>query len=710
MRRRNILIELGTEELPPKVLKKLGEAFSNKFYSGLQTAGLLSEASAYQFYATPRRLAVWVSGVAPRQLDGVEERKGPALQAAYDDKGQPTKAALGFARSCQVDVSELTVAETEKGAWLVFQKPVPGLGLSEVVGQCLGDSIKQLPIPKRMRWGDSNIEFVRPVHWLLGLYGSDILACEVLGLKASRMTMGHRFHANKFITIPSADRYASTLKTSGFVMVDYQIRKETIEKQILRLADKANARVVIDPKLLDLVTGLVEWPQAILGEFDPRFLKVPSEVLISSMSDHQKYFHLVDETGSLLPLFVTVSNIKSKSPKRVRQGNERVLRARLSDAEFFWLSDQKILLSERVDSLKNVLFHRKLGSIHDKSRRIELLADNIVKQFPGDAEGNRALVSRAAMLCKTDLVTDMVGEFPDLQGVVGRYYATNQGERKLVAQSIDDHYLPRFAGDNLPKDKVSQSLALADRIDTLLGIFGSGEIPTGDKDPYGLRRSALGVLRILIEKKLNLNVFQLLQVGLNNYQESLEKPFENYDVLCNQVLDFIFDRLKSYYQSQGFSNDEVAAVLACRPSTPLDFDHRLRALSKFFRKSKSAAQALAAANKRIANILNKSDHNKQVISTVQTVDTTLVQEGAEKRLFDHLARIDTEVNDYFDNTQYDKAFEALAALREPIDDFFDQVMVMDPNEKIRQNRFTMLRVLRTLFLGAADISLIRHEQ
>ncbi|NKB62241.1 MAG: glycine--tRNA ligase subunit beta [Gammaproteobacteria bacterium] len=709
MRRRNLLLELGTEELPPKVLQRLGDAFSSRIFQGLENAGLLANTSSFQFYATPRRLAIWVKSVAPRQSDGVEERKGPALQAAYDSEGNPTKAALGFARSCGVDVSELEVREAEKGAWLVFQKQVPGRNLSEVVNQCLAESIKQLPIPKRMRWGDSDIEFVRPVHWLLGLYGSDILACEVLGLRASRVTWGHRFHANSAITLPSADSYLKSLKTTGFVMADYQVRKATIEKQILRLAHKANATAVIDPELLDLVTGLVEWPQAIIGEFDSRFLKIPPEVLISSMSDHQKYFHLVDDNGALLPLFITVSNIKSKSPKRVCQGNERVLRARLSDAEFFWSSDQNTPLSDRTESLKRVLFHRKLGSIYDKAKRIGLLADVIVQSLSDDVQSNQKLVARAALLCKTDLVTDMVGEFPDLQGVVGRYYATNQGEKKLVAQAIDDHYLPRFAGDNLPKGKVSQSLALADRIDTLLGIFASGEIPTGDKDPYGLRRAALGVLRIMIENKLDLNILHLLETGLKNYGQTQPSPFEQPEAICRQVLDFMFDRLKSYYHTRGFSSDEVAAVFACRPSTPLDFDLRLRALSKFFRKRKSAAKALAAANKRIANILSKSGSNIEVISAVKSVDTSLLREGPERQLFDELVRIDSQVTRYFNDNKYDKAFEVLAALREPVDNFFDGVMVMDPDEKTRHNRLTILAGLRTLFLGAADISVIRHE-
>jgi len=577
---------------------------------------------------------------------------------------------------------------------------VKGEKLNHVVNRCLNDSVRALPIPKRMRWGNSGTEFVRPVHWLLALYGSDVLRVEVLGLKANRITKGHRFHCPGDIRVPSADRYESTLKSTGYVIADFGARRSLVEKQIARLALKAKAKVIADEELLDWVTGLVEWPQALIGEFDRRFLDIPPEVLVSSMRDHQKYFHLVDEKGKLLPLFITVSNLKSKSPRRVRVGNEKVLRARLSDAEFFWRSDQAVALADRFDSLQHVLFHHKLGSIYQKALRIENLALVIADQLNLES----GLVSRVARLCKTDLVTDMVGEFPGLQGTMGRYYAIRQGENKKVAQAIDAHYRPRFSGDRLPEDRVSQSIALADRLDTLVGIFACGEVPSGDKDPFALRRAALGVLRILIEKKINLDVYELISTSHGEYARTLNNSFEGNSESCDRVFEFLLDRLKAYYQSKGFQHHEIAAVLAVRPRSPLDFDRRLKALSKFFRKRRKAAQSLAAANKRISNILAKSAPHLS-----ESFNFDLVRKKEESALAEELANVKSRVSDYFANGQYDRGFEVLATLRPSVDNFFDEVMVMDSDLRIRNNRLALLTELRNLFLQAADISAIKNE-
>ena len=477
-RRKNLLIELGTEELPPKALKILAESFSQSFYQGMVTANLVDDkVDSIKCYATPRRLAVWIKGVLPRQADLIEEKRGPGIQAAYDDQGNPTPAAMGFAKSCGVPVAKLETVKSEKGEWLIFRKKVKGRKLSDIVTHCLEQSIKSLPIPKRMRWGENQHEFVRPVHWLLALYGSDLVKTEVLGLKANRYTRGHRFHCPEQLKIQSADRYSSSLKTNGYVIADYAVRQSTILRQAQRMTAKSGARVVIDQNLLDEVTGLVEWPVALLGEFDKRFLKLPNEVLISTMADHQKYFHVVNDRKKLLPLFVAISNIKSKSPKRVRQGNERVLRARLADAEFFWNKDQETSLEDRVEDLKGVLFHYKLGSIHDKIERVSLLSEHIAREMGINSQS----VGHAVRLSKADLVTDMVGEFPALQGVVGKHYALNEGIEKEVANAVDAHYLPRFSGDKIPQQGVSQCVGLADRIDTLVGIFSCNEIPTGIK-------------------------------------------------------------------------------------------------------------------------------------------------------------------------------------------------------------------------------------
>ncbi|MEA3292592.1 MAG: glycine--tRNA ligase subunit beta [Pseudomonadota bacterium] len=700
-RPRNLLLELGTEELPPKALQRLGRAFADGIAKGLQEAGLLAGETEYRWYATPRRLAVWAKGVLPRQLDRVEERRGPALKAAFDDDGNPTRAALGFAGSCGVGVEKLERLETAKGAWLVYRRKVRGEKLARILDRCMEETVKRLPIPKRMRWGASEVEFVRPVHWLVALHGADVVDAGVLGLRADRYSRGHRFHAPGRLRVSSADRYASILEEKGRVIADYDARQGKIRQQVERLAKRTGGEAVMEQALLDEVTGLVEWPVALLGEFEKTFLQVPPEALVSSMSAHQKYFHMVNGRGRLLPAFITVSNIQSKSPKRVREGNERVLRARLADARFFWETDRRQSLARRADALQEVLFHVSLGSVYDKALRIEQLAGSIAKKMGVD----EALSRRAALLAKADLVTEMVGEFPDLQGVMGRYYAATDGEPAEVAEAIDQHYAPRQAGGELPRGRAAQAVALADKLDTLLGIFASGEIPTGDKDPYALRRAALGVLRILIEKKLDLDLEQLLSDGVEAYAVTPYIAVMPDAGTAEAVFDFMQERLRAWYQGEGYSAEEVASVLACRPSRPLDFHCRLLAVSRFLKRHAGAAGSLAAANKRIANILGKA---KEPVPARH--DPALLTEAAERRLAAALEETGGLADTLFDADDYTQGLTELAKLREPVDRFFDDVMVMCEDPALRDNRLALLGEMRRLFLQAADISHLRVEK
>ena len=695
------MIELGTEELPPKALKSLGQSLAESMYRFLSDAQLVEPGNdVYKFFASPRRLALWVRHVKPSQPDRLEERRGPSISAAFDSEGSPTKAALGFARSCGVSVDQLERSHTENGAWLTYRNRVSGEDVETLVNRGLEQAIRKLPIPKRMRWGAHSQEFVRPVHWLLAMYGSDVLPISVLGLTAGYWTSGHRFHAPGKIRIRSADRYLETLKEEGHVIADYGERRSMIERQIGRITKKMGVNAALNQDLVDEVTGLVEWPWAFYGEFDRRFLEIPAEVLVSSMRDHQKYFHLLDENGALVPGFIAVSNIKSSSPKRIITGNQRVLRARLADAEFFWNGDQKIALIDRKSALDRLLFHKKLGSVLDKIGRMRGLAQTIAGQI--DAKFHE--VDRACELCKTDLVTDMVGEFPDLQGIIGSYYANNQGEPDAVSLAIREHYLPRFAGDLLPEGKVSLCIAIADRIDTLAGIFACGETPTGDKDPFALRRAALGVLRIMIEKEMDLDLRQLISVALSQYANDGYKDLDTSSITEKLVYDFALDRLRAYYQPAGFDTMEISAVMSVAPSSPLDFHHRLLAVNEFFNHHADAAHSLAAANKRIANILSKQDGN-----IGETVNPELIKEEAEIGLFNHVERSGKNARSLFSEDRYSQGLVELASLKVPVDTFFDNVMVMDENVAVRNNRLALLNDIRKLFLEVADISLVRVE-
>ncbi len=715
VRRANLLIEIGVEELPPRTLQTLAEAFAAGLVRGLVEAGVLDDGpDNHHCFATPRRLAVLVRGVAARQPGYVTERRGPSLRAAYDDHGKPSRAAEGFAKSCGggVTVAQLDTLKNEQGAWLVYRQKVAGLQLAEIVTDCLGESVRRLPIARRMRWGARSVEFVRPAHWLLALHGAGVLKSQVLGLKADRFTRGHRFHATGKLRISNADAdadadgYAALLESEGRVIADFDRRRGVIQKQLAQLAAKAGARVVADAGLLEMVTGMVEWPRASLGAFDGAFLKLPGEVLVSCMGEHQKYFHLTDAKGKLLPRFIAVSNIASKSPARVRRGNERVLRARLADAEFFWNSDLKTPLASRTEELKGVLFHNRLGSLHDKTARVSQLARFTAEQLNTDADN----AAHAALLCKADLVTGMVGEFPELQGTMGRYYAKKAGEDKPVAEAIEQHYWPRYSGDRLPRTPLAQSVAVADRIDSLAGIFAGGEIPTGDKDPFALRRAALGVLRILIEKQLDLDLHQLLQASRDIYQTAAGAGSVTVTPdaeTIERVFEFMLERLKAYYQPMGYTAAQLASVMACRPSKPLDFDRRLKALSHFFAERPEAAESLAAANKRIAGILGKAVGD---FSAPARYDETLFREKAETELARQLDRIGARARSCFADNRYDRGFAALSELRRPVDLFFDEVMVMDEDAVIRNNRLALLGRIRELFLDAADISCMGAER
>jgi len=691
----DLLVELGTEELPPTALRQLGEAFAKGIAETLTEAGLTNQPQITGF-ASPRRLAVRISQVSRKGVDQTSERRGPALAAAYDDSGQPTAAAAGFARSCGVGVTELQTLRTDKGEWLVHRAVIPGAPAKVLIGPCIQQALEKLPIPKRMRWGSGTEEFVRPVHWLVVLHGGQVVPCTVLGVASGRISRGHRFMGQQTVRIASASDYEQSLKEEGAVIADFAARVAMIEHQVRRLGKKAGGQAVIDPVLLETVAALVEKPHAVLGRFDPDFLKVPQEALVSSMRDHQKYFHVVDAKGALLPAFITVSNIRSSTPARVRTGNERVLNARLADAKFFWETDATQPLGTRADELKNVLFHHALGSLADKTRRIEKLSGRIAEAIGGP----EPVCIQAAALCKADLVTGMVGEFPDLQGIMGQYLARHDGESAAVARAIEEHYLPRHAGDALPKSIAGQVLALADRLDSLVGLFIAAEEPTGEKDPYGLRRAALGVIRILVEKKLDLDVAALVEDAADGYAATGHPAGGHAKSHC---ITFILERYRALYATLGFAQDEISAVLEAGASRPLDFDRRLKAVSRF--RHHRDAPSLTAANKRIRNILRKSEE-----AIPAQINPELLTESAEIALSQTMLETAGAIAPAITRGDYAGALRGLAGLRPVVDGFFDEVMVMSPDPTVRANRLALLGQLNQLFLGIADISLLQTPE
>lgn len=683
------ILELGTEELPPKALLKLSAAFTDGVVKGLSEVGI--SAAQITSFATPRRLAILLREIPLKQPDQHIEKRGPALQAAFDDNGCATKAALGFARSCGVEVSDLAQKETDKGSWLYFQQHQPGKALSALLPEIVANALAGLPIPKRMRWGDRSDEFVRPVKWLLMMIDGDVVEANILGTPAANKTWGHRFHAPDELTFASAADYEATLQQFGYVVPRFEQRRELIVGQIHELAATLGGKVNIDEDLLDEVTALVEWPVAISGRFDEAFLEVPVEALVTTMQDNQKYFAVFDEAGKLLPHFITIANIDSKKPELVASGNERVIRPRFADAMFFWQQDQKVTLSSRLQSLESVVFQQQLGSIADKVIRVRALAGYIADALAADV----ALAERAAELCKSDLMTDMVGEFPKLQGIMGHYYARHDGEPEAVALAIEQHYWPRYSGDKVPEQATGQCVAIADRLDTMVGIFAIGQRPTGVKDPFGLRRAALGIIRIIIENELALDIAALCDKAAAGLADKLDAGNA-----AQEVLEYIVDRLKSYYQERAVRLDVIDAVLACKPALLTDVENRVVAVNEFLKHD--AAPALAAANKRISNILKKQ---KQAVS--EKVDESLLGEPAEQELHAKLGEVNASALAHFDRAEYLQGLNELAALRPVVDRFFDDVMVMVDDEALKQNRLALLQTLASSFLRVADFSRIQ---
>ncbi|NCF34914.1 MAG: glycine--tRNA ligase subunit beta [Gammaproteobacteria bacterium] len=682
------LIEIGTEELPPRALRSLSQNFGAIMQRALVEHDLAP--GALEVFATPRRLAVLFRDTPTRQPDQVIEKRGPALAAAFDDDGNPSRAALGFAGSCGVEVGQLERRETDKGSWLYFCSTQAGKSLQELLPQLLVTALAELPIPKRMRWGDRSDEFVRPVKWLLLMIDNEVVDTELFGLRSGNRSFGHRFHAPTSLEIASPGEYEETLLSQGMVIASFEQRRDAIRKLVEEAAARVGGSAHIEDDLLNEVTGLVEYPVAVCGQFDPEFLELPVEVLVTTMQENQKYFALFDDDGALLPHFVAISNIDSRKPEVVAGGNERVIRPRFADAGFFFAQDQKQGLDVMRFRLDSVVFQEKLGSLGDKTARIIRLAKYIASHSGADQD----LVRRAADLCKADLMSDMVGEFPKLQGVMGRYYAQLQQEEQSVCDAIEQHYWPRHAGDRLPQGPIAQALALADRLDSLIGIFGIGEKPGGDKDPFALRRAALGVLRIIVENRLTLDLRDLCQAAADGYHKQIDAA-----AVIDEVIDYVFDRLRAYYQEQGIGFDIVDAVAYSRPGQLYDCDLRIRALLEF--QSHEAALALAAANKRIGNILKKQD------KIADTVDRSLLLESAETQLYEQLLERADSVRQQFAQGEYLQGLERLAELRPAVDLFFDEVMVMVDDEALKNNRLALLDQLLQSFRLVADFSRIQ---
>ena len=689
MATQDFLVELGTEELPPKALKPLSDAFTRGIAKGLEDAGV--DFGKVEAFAAPRRLAVRIRNLSDAQPDKPVEKRGPAVKAAFDDAGNPTRALTGFANSLGITPEQLDTLETDKGSWVVYRTVEKGKPTVELLPDLVDQSLAALPIPKRMRWGAHRTEFVRPVHWLIMLYGNKVIDTPIMNLTPGNKTRGHRFHCPKELIVPTPADYEVVLKQEGYVLADFAERREQIRAGVEELArTEANGQAVIDEDLLDEVTALNEWPVPLMGRFEKRFLEVPAEALISSMKEHQKYFHVVDSNNQMLPLFITVANLESKDPSQVISGNEKVIRPRLADAAFFYETDRKTRLEDRIEALKPIVFQDKLGSLYDKSVRVAALASKIADAIDSDP----ALAERAAMLAKTDLVTEMVLEFTDLQGIMGQYYAADDGEHADVAKALNEQYMPRFAGDDLPTTLTGCAVAIADRIDSLVGLFGINQPPSGTRDPFALRRASLGVLRIIIEQKLPLDL-----------QTLCEWAEENFTVLSEQgtastVVDYMLERFRAHYDEQGISAEVYLAVHARRPTRPLDFDRRVKAVEAF--RQLPEAQALAGANKRVSNILDKQGGD----SIGETVDNALLQDSAEKALAEQVEEQARKVLPLFEQGDYASALSSLASLRKPVDTFFDEVMVMADDEAVRNNRLALLNRLRNLFLRVADISLL----
>jgi len=689
-RRADLLVEIGTEELPPKALRSLMDAFAANMREGLDNGRLASETMVP--YASPRRLAVLVKGLVAAQQDRESEQKGPPVRVAFDKDGNPTPAALAFADRCGVSVEELGRSATDKGEWLSHRLVEKGAATVDIVPSVVRDALDKLPIPRRMRWGDRDAEFVRPVHWVVMRYGRTTIEADILGIRAGGTTYGHRFMAPAGLAVDEPSAYAALLEGKGRVVADFDERRRRIVDGVAAAAKVAGGSAVGGDTLYDEVTALVEWPVPITGYFDSAFLELPREVIVATLTNHQRYFPVEAPDGRLMPAFVTVANIVSTDPDKVRDGNERVIRPRLADAAFFWDSDRRRTLESRQAALENVVYQQGLGSLLDKSSRTAALADRIASALGADS----ADADRAARLAKCDLVTGMVGEFPELQGTMGKYYAAADGEATDVALAIEEQYLPRYAGDALPTCAAGRSLAIADKLDTICGVFALGKRPSGNKDPFGLRRSALGIVRILVEQRLDLDLVELIQAAV------AAQPVKTDAALVSEVYEFIVDRLRSWCLESGRCSAEMfEAVRDRRPASLADFESRLEAVASFV--SLDAASSLSQANKRIANILRQAGESDDA-PEAGDLDPGALFEPSELALFEALEAARDRVGPLIDERRYTDVLGRLAELRDPVDLFFDQVMVMADDPGIRRNRLALLARLRDLFLDVADIS------
>ncbi|KFK93756.1 MULTISPECIES: glycine--tRNA ligase subunit beta [unclassified Serratia (in: enterobacteria)] len=689
MTQQTFLVEIGTEELPPKALRSLAELFAANFTAELDNAGL--EHGAVSWFAAPRRLALKVANLSAAQADREVEKRGPAIAQAFDASGQPSKAAEGWARGCGITVEQAERLVTDKGEWLLYRAHVPGQSAQQLLAGMVSTALAKLPIPKLMRWGDKDTQFVRPVHTVTLLLGAELIPGTVLGIDSARTLRGHRFMGELEFTIDHADQYPQILQERGKVIADYEARKALIKRDAELAAQKIGGKADLSESLLEEVASLVEWPVVLTAKFEEKFLAVPAEALVYTMKGDQKYFPVYDAAGKLLPNFIFVANIESKDPQQIISGNEKVVRPRLADAEFFFNTDRKKRLEDHLPRLETVLFQQQLGTLRDKTDRIQALAGWIAGQIGADV--NHA--TRAGLLSKCDLMTNMVFEFTDTQGVMGMHYARHDGEAEDVAVALNEQYQPRFAGDELPQSLVACSLAIADKMDTLAGIFGIGQHPKGDKDPFALRRAALGVLRIIVEKNLPLDLQTLTEEAVRLYGSKLTNA-----KVVDEVVDFMLGRFRAWYQEEGHAVDTIQAVLARRPTKPADFDARVKAVTHF--RTLEEAAALAAANKRVSNILAKSTD-----TLLDQVRASVLKEPAELKLATHLVVLRDKLQPDFAAGRYQEALVELAALRETVDAFFDGVMVMAEDEAVRVNRLTLLSKLRELFLQVADISVLQ---
>ena len=688
MTTQNFLVEIGTEELPPKALKALATSFADNVEAELNQAGLTFD--KIEWFAAPRRLAVKVLNLATQQPSKEIEKRGPAVSAAFDAEGKPTKAAEGWARGCGITIEQAERIATDKGEWLVHRAKIEGQPTKNLLNDIVANALAKLPIPKPMRWADKTVQFIRPVHTVTMLLGDELIEGEILGVASARTIRGHRFLGEKEFEIQHADQYPQLLREKGSVVADFNERKAEILAKSQAKATALGGVADIEESLLEEVTSLVEYPNVLAAKFEERFLAVPAEALVYTMKGDQKYFPIYDKDGKLLPHFIFVSNINPEDPTAIIEGNEKVVRPRLTDAEFFFKTDLKQKLVDRLPRLETVLFQQQLGTLKDKTDRIEQLAGEIAKQIGAD----EAKAKRAGLLSKCDLMTNMVFEFTDTQGVMGMHYARHDGEDEEVAVALNEQYMPRFAGDELPKSLVASAVALADKFDTLTGIFGIGQAPKGSADPFALRRAALGALRIIVEKNLPLDLEDLVKKSTALFGDKLT----NQNVVAD-VVDFMLGRFRAWYQDEGIAVDVIQAVLARRPTRPADFDARVRAVSHF--RTLDSAEALAAANKRVANILAKAEGD------IGAIDVALCVEPAEQVLAQSVLSLAKEVQPLIAQGEYTAVLDKLAGLRQPVDNFFDNVMVNAEDAKLRQNRLAILNTLQGLFLQVADISLLQ---